>query len=412
MSERDNLHFLMFPFAYGEEPVMRLVCLAARLRAEGHSVAFACADPAARVARSAGFHAYPVPEVPIEAWQSARAEGILQLHDEHTIHEHLRQEIEVIRQERPRVIIGDGRLTLPMSAHVTRVRYAQVTRAGHSAVRLQPPDIPASKRKVVAGVDVTGRLPEPLRRRLIRRLLHAWADPYNRNRRRLGMPPVEGILDVATGGLNLLADIPELVPTRDLPESFHWAGPLVPPPAADAEEPEWLASLDPERPIVVISLERLGSLDLLTEAIKRFVHSAFQAIFITGDLCRPEDILDVPPNLRFVSALPPGDHLWQAAQALVFDGYTPLLYRALQYGVPMAGIAATPDAAENLRQVEAAGAGVWLSEGLGRAVSAAERITTRMGFGDVAERMRVALEQEEYSTATAARRLVEFAGSE
>lgn len=407
MNASDTKRFLMVPFGHGGESVIRLLCLSSHLQAMGHKVEFACGEPAARVAGGAGYRIHSLNEVGLDAWKSARAEGVLQLHDEATVNAHVRQESELIRQQRFDIVVGDGRLTLPISAHMTRTRYAQVVRVDQSGLRPEPPPMPASKQKIIAGVNVTDRMPAAMRQQMLKGMLRTWAAPYNRVRKRFGMPQAAGVLDVGTGPFNLLADVPELYPIGTLPETYRWAGPLLPPLPSDAPMPQCLEELTDERPIVIASLERLGHAELLTDVIRRFVSSAFQVVLITGNLIKPEQIPDLPANFTMTPTLPAGDQIWRRATALFFDGYTPLMYVALRYKVPVVGLAYATDAADNLKRAAAAQVGVHLTEGMARAVLSVQQAITKAQMTDHLKEMSAAIET--YDNAKAARLLAEYA---
>ena len=169
----------------------------------------------------------PIRSIASEQFRNALADGH-PLYDVETLRAYVRDDLEVIEETAPDVVVGDFRLSLAVSTRVTATPYMAITNAYWSPYgrqRFPMPELPIAR-----------HLGLPIARRLFglaRPFAFAYHTlPLNRVRREYGLPGLG--LDLrrvyTEADCTLYADVPEMVPTfgpaRQPP--LPWPDPLVP----------------------------------------------------------------------------------------------------------------------------------------------------------------------------------------
>jgi len=154
--------------------------------------------------------------------------------------------------------------------------------------------------------------------------------------------------------------VPEFeYPRPDLPDSVHFAGPLVPEPAA-VDLPDWWSDLDGSRPIVHVTQGTIANSDftqLVLPTVTALAASDVLVVVSTGG--RAVDALpaDLPANVRVAEYLP-YDRLLPRVDVLVTNGGYGGVQQALAHGVPVVVAGQTEDKVEVSARVGWSGAGV------------------------------------------------------
>src|SRR5262249_51452155 len=127
------------------------------------------------------------------------------------------------------------------------------------------------------------------------------ARPLNRLRREYGLPGLgHDLRRTYTDADHVLyADVPELVPTVDLPPHHHYLGPVLWSPALGP--PAWWGDVPEDRPIVYVTLGSSGRPGLLDAALAALEGLPVTALAATAGRPPPAR---VPGNARVADYLP------------------------------------------------------------------------------------------------------------
>jgi UDP:flavonoid glycosyltransferase YjiC (YdhE family) len=334
--------------------VARCVTLARALDPAAYQV-HAAWDP--RYDHLIGAQPFPRGEVwtiPGRRFAAALARGT-PIYRESDLVRYVTEDLALLDRVRPDVVVGDFRLSLDVSARLAGVRYLAIANAYWSRYAQVRPPVPDITLTRLTGVTVGQRLFDrgaPA--------VSAWhARAFRRLRSRYGLPPdVADIRDVYTrGDETLFADVTELVPMAELPDGYHFLGPVPwSPPVAD---PVWWDSLAADRPVVYVTLGSSGRGDLLPLVLDALADLPVCVVAATAGRRAPSR---VPANAH-VAALLPGDRAADRAAVVVGNGGSPTSYQALAAGKPVVGICHNLDQYLNMTLVERAGAGCLLRAG-------------------------------------------------
>jgi len=334
--------------------VVRLVTLARHLHARGWNVVLAT-DP--RYARMVG--PLPFPTVDIHTMPAARFLHAIgngsPIFDFQTLDRYVVDELVLLKQTSPQLVVGDFRISLAVSARLARVPYVNLTNAYWSPQ--------ARIRRVVPEFGWVRRLGVPAAQFLFsgfQRIGYAQhAVPVNRLRRKYGLPGIGSDFRAALmdGDLVCFADLPEIIPTSALPDHQCFIGPVPWSPAVPL--PAWWDEMRDRRgrrPLVYVTLGSSGPVDALQKVLDGLAGLPVDVIASTAGHAAA---LRVPGNAR-VADLLPGDQACEAADLVIGNGGSPGTYQALAHGKPVIGLATNMDQFLNMAAVEDAGCGVLL----------------------------------------------------
>lgn len=193
----------------------------------------------------------------------------------------------------------------------------------------------------------------------------------------------------AYGDYTLYADVPELVPTYNLPANHRYLGPVLWSP--DVKPPTWWHSLPTDRPIIYATLGSSGGKNLLQVVLNALADLPVTVIAATAGR---NHLKNVPAN-AFVADYLPGEAAAARSAVVLCNGGSPTTQQALAAGVPVIGLPSNMDQHLNMEALERAGAGVLLR-------------TERLNTEGVAAAVKQVLSGAEFRQA--ARRLAEAFG--
>jgi UDP:flavonoid glycosyltransferase YjiC (YdhE family) len=335
----------------------RLMALASAL-ADDYDVCFACDPRYDNLLGSGPFERRSIKTIPSEQFLHALAKGV-PIYDTETLVSYVEEDRALLEELKPDAAIGDFRLSLDVSAKLAATPYLNVTNAywsPHAAVHYPVPELPFVR---VMGV----RAAQWLFDRTWPRFSARYAVPFNELRQRYGLQPegADARTVYAAGAYALYADIPELVPMRELPRHHRFIGPI---PWSPAEpKPEWWDDLSRERPLIYVTLGSSGPSQLLSEVLSALASLPVFVVAATAGRVAPRD---VPANARVAEFLPGESAVAQAA-LVVSNGGSATGYQALAAGVPVLGIASNLDQFLFASLTAQAGAGLLLRAGQARA---------------------------------------------
>lgn len=332
--------------------VVRLVTLARSLDPGRYDVHFACAGFESLIFDGTHFSRWPLRTLPRELVDRALASG-KRLYETKHLADYLESDLEVIDAVRPELVVGDFRWSLAVSCPLAGVAQATLVNACWSPFA-ERDGFPLPEHPIVdlLGVELAARyLPKALPT-----VFDHFAKPLNTLRKNHGLPALRGLPELLChGDYTLYPDVPEVAPTRALPESHRYLGhvpwsPSVPLPSTDA--------FDPDLPIVYVTLGSSGKHDRLPLVLGALERLPVNVLLSTAGRAAP------PPHPRRIAApFLAGDLAARLASVVICNGGASTAYQALTEGRPVLGIPYNLDQYLVMTSLEKTGAGTLLRSG-------------------------------------------------
>jgi UDP:flavonoid glycosyltransferase YjiC (YdhE family) len=268
------------------------------------------------------------------------------------------------RQVKPDLVLSDGRFSAPLSTGIERIRHAAIVNVSSTAYRALPyiPFFDWLPQSLVGrnsgwwqGLDRFNLFLEML-------VFDNAARIFKTLSRRHALPRTVTATNCLAGNdLTLLADIEAYFPTRNLPDNYHYIGPLTwdsPLPA-----PAWWPPRKQGELLAYFTMGTTwmgGSFARLYEMIRAH---GITAIIATGGQAKGKEAakLKTVEGEIYVEEFVDGDLVMSACDVVVCHGGNGTIYQALQQGKPIVGIPTIPDQAFNMRRVKALGVGETLA---------------------------------------------------
>lgn len=252
------------------------------------------------------------------------------LYDAQALSRYVRDDLQIIRDFRPDLAVGDFRLSLTTSAPFSNVPFASIFNAQWSPFRRQPAIVPE--------LPVTHWLPPGLLNyayAILRPTVYAaHARPVNEVRRQFGLPAISNDLrEIYTAGdLVLYPDVPEFVPLGAIPAHHHYIGPCLWN-CSDAKPAWWDAVMDSPQPKIFVTLGSSGPIKALPAILKAAAQLPVKVLLATSSR------IDIPPAANIHTApLLPYEETARRSAVVVSHGGTGGVYLTLAAGTPMLAI--------------------------------------------------------------------------
>lgn len=361
--------------------VVRPLVLARSLAADKYDVHFATADNDLMagkdfIFRDADCTRWTLHSQPSADFLRATASGA-RLFEFSTLEAYAAADIELFRQVRPDLVIGDMRQSLASSAPSYGVPYMAIQNAYWSrfmtleefplpefaSIRMMAKLLGQRAAKFLFGLS----RPSVFKHHL---------QPYNQLREKYGLPPFDDLLSALThGDHTLYADLPELVPTRGAPASHHYLGPIqwTPP----VPTPPWWEELPTDRPLIYISLGSSGQTDVMPVILDALAKLPVTVMLATAGTVRRAGY---PENVHVADYLP-GDKAAERSALVIGNGGSGVIYQAIAAGVPMLGIPSNMDQLLAMAHVERQGCGIMLRSGSANAASVSRAVEALLEEG-------------------------------
>lgn len=301
------------------------------------------------------------------------------LYTKRVLRKYVEEDLKVIDEVRPDEIVGDMRLSLGISAALTRTPYSAITNAYWSPYVMHTdwpvPDYTFTR---ILGVKLASHFFRLTKKPYLKLL----ASFLNGVRTEYSLPPFTDFLEGFTfGDRTFYSDLPLVVPTHTLPSNHSYIGPIIWSPAG--ELPGWWSEWRGETstPLIYLSLGSSGPVKLLPLLVSAL--STLNAKVIVSTAGR-WTMTSPPSNVRVTDFLP-GDIIASAADLVISNGGSPTTYQALKEGTPVIGIASNLDQFVFMDHVAKLGAGLLLRSSTLSARSIKEavgRILTDSAFKD------------------------------
>lgn len=312
----------------------------------------------------------PIRSIPSEQFLRALTKGS-PVFDLKTLEAYVREDLAIIGEISPDIIVGDFRLSLSVSARVAHIPFLTITNAYWSPYAKMDFPIPEHLLAKVLGVPIAQTVFN-----LVRPLAFAYhALPLNSLRRRYGLAHLGYDLRriYTEADVTLYADIPELIPTTDLPANHHYIGPIIWSPAV--QFPPWWDKLPPDKPLLYVTLGSSGQGKLLPMVLNALKALPVTVIVATAGQIKMESM----PENAYAADFLPGNEASARANLVICNGGSPTTQQALVNGKPVLGIASNMDQHLNMRAIQAAGAGVLLRAGKINAKMIGQRVKQLLG---------------------------------
>ena len=315
-----------------------------------------------------------------------------------TLKRYAEEDEAVLSAEKPDLVIGDFRITLSITARRLSIPYATLTNAYWSPAftpRIIVPDLPMVR---FLGVRLSQAIFDAVRPLAF--ALHC--RPMDALRRHYGLPPLGPDLRriYTDADLALFSDIPEVYGLYgDIPGG-HFLGPVRWSP--EVPLPDWWAALDPNKPLIYVTLGSSGDGRLLPRLLDRLARPGLQLAVATAGATVGVTAPDV-----FCADYLPGDAVAARAALVICNGGSPTCAQALAAGVPVLGVPGNLDQYLNMHYLEGQSVGLTLRNreldgpNLKRTVDrllgeasfrrAAQSLAATLSRYDLAERLREAL---------------------
>jgi len=271
-------------------------------------------------------------------------------YERRTLRRYVASELALFERVRPDVVVGDFRLSLPVSTAVARVPHLALVNAYWSpfAVRERWP-VPDHPVLAWLGQSTVERHFETV----LPWMLRHFAAPLNAVRAEYGLPPVGGLLEMLTAGdRTLYPDVPALVPLRDAPATHAYLGPLVWSPTAAMPAAARPAAAG--RPWVYVTLGSSGDVRVLPAVLAALSALPVRVLVATAER---RAVPRAGPDVHVASYLP-GDQAARLAAFVVCNGGSSTGYQALAEGTPVLGLPANLDQHLAMAAIERRGAGI------------------------------------------------------
>jgi UDP:flavonoid glycosyltransferase YjiC (YdhE family) len=304
------------------------------------------------------------------------------VYDVATLQAYVREDLKLLREIRPDVVVGDFRLSLAVSARHAGILYLAICNAYWSPYASQQfplPELPFTRWVGLPIGRFLFRIARPL-------AFARHAVPLNRVRQDYDLPGLGFDLrrTYTEADHALYADIPELVPTFGLPANHHYLGPILWSPAVNP--PAWWGDVPADRPVIYVTLGSSGQSELLETVLEAL---SDLPVFVIAATAGRSSLNEVPANARLADYLP-GCAAAKRASIVICNGGSPTTQQALAAGTPLLGIASNLDQFLNMEAVRRVGAGELLRAGSADEQmirGTTQRILSCPGYGKAARQL-------------------------
>ena len=325
---------------------------------------------------------YDIWSIPSEDFLNALAKGS-PLYSKRILERYVEDDLKVIDEVKPDLIVGDFRLSLSISARLRQIPYATISNVYwcvYSNNTYTVPQLPMTRFLGIRLSNILFNMVRPL-------AFASHCIPLNSVRRKYGLESLGyDLRSVYTDADEvLLADIPEYFPISATARHHRYLGPI--PWSPDNKLPSWWKDIDRTRPVVYVTLGSSGRIELLPIALEALAQLPVTVIATTAGRTK----LDSVPDNVMISEYVPGDEAAGMASLVICNGGSLTTYQAIQNGTPVLGIVSNLDQHLNMSYFSRAGIGeVLRSEKADaqRICRLVEKLLSEPSYKDAAEKAR------------------------
>lgn len=171
-----------------------------------------------------------------------------------------------------------------------------------------------------------------------------WIKPFQRVAKYYGIPSINKLVDIYEGDFNLVTDIPELTGVKELPENWHYIGPIFA--HLEGEVPSELQNLSHAQPVIYCAMGSSANRDILKTVIESFENTPYTVIAPIKAHARDHNIT-IPKNVLVYDWLP-APKINHLADIAVIHGGQGTVQTACAAGTPFIGIGLQPEQESNI----------------------------------------------------------------
>ena len=335
--------------------VVRPMVLAQALDPEKYEVCVACDPRYNSLFADLPFRVIPIKSsIPEEHLVERLASG-KPLFDVPTLDAYIKEDLQLIAELSPEIVVGDMRQSLSTSTRLSHTTYVNIINAQWSPYARIPFELPHNPLAPFIGAplaDLALSIAAPFG-------LGAHAAPLNIARLKHGLPPMSwDVKEIYSyGDYALYPDIPQLIPTSNLPPHHRYIGPVLWSPHTAL--PPWWHRLPPDKPLIYVNLGSSGQHTLLPVVLRALGRLPVTVMAATASAGQ---VFEVPSNVHVAQYLP-GSEAAERSALVICNGGNMSTQQALAGGAPVLAIVSNLDQMLFARAVERAGAGEVLREG-------------------------------------------------
>lgn len=331
--------------------VGRPLALAGSLDPAQYAVTFACAAGYDFCFRDSSMQRRAIHSIPSAQFLRALAAG-QPVYDAATLAGYVEEDLRLLRELQPDVVVGDFRLSLSISARLAGVPYVALNNAYWSPYvrqRYTVPSLPLTRFLPIALANALFNLVRPL-------AFASHTRPLNQVRRQYGLPSLGWDLNrvYTDADYTLYADVPQLFQAQGMPPHHAFIGPVLWSPPLPL--PDWWAQLPADRPLVYVTLGSSGQAALLPGVLQALADLPVTVLAATAG----KVALAALPANAYAADFLPGEQAAARAALVLCNGGSPTSHQALVAGVPVLGLCGNLDQFLNMQGIEAVGAGARL----------------------------------------------------
>ncbi|MEP7272249.1 MAG: nucleotide disphospho-sugar-binding domain-containing protein [Acidobacteriota bacterium] len=334
--------------------VARPVVLARALDRERYDVTLACDPRYGSLLQDLPFPLIPLKSAVPQDRLLEALNGRQPLFDVGTLDAYVQEDLRLIKEHTPDIVVGDMRQSLAISGKLAGVTYLNIINAQwspYSSAELELPDNPLAPFLGEALAQFAQRMAAPLG-------FAPHTIPLNVVSLKYGLPATG--LDIkqafSLGDYVAYPDIPEILPTSGLPATHSYLGPILWSPKVPL--PGWWQSVPEDRSIVYVNLGSSGQHDLLSVVLEALAPLPISVMAATAGKTH---VSTAPANCHLTDFLP-GDEAGARAQLVICNGGNMSGQQALAAGAPILGVVSNVDQMAFARAVSRTGAGEVLRE--------------------------------------------------
>jgi UDP:flavonoid glycosyltransferase YjiC (YdhE family) len=345
---------LCIPYSHALSHISRPLLVVRELRKRGHEIVFAGESPKVSFIEKEGFHVIPLHEPNPDVLLGNIRKRRLRFVNGAEVEKMVDADLALFKEVNPDMVLTDGRFSAPLSTGIARIRHVAIVNASSTPYRAVPyvpffewmPSSIFGRRRLRAILDTVNL-------RLEMAIFDNMLNIFKKMTKKYKLEKIVTATACLTGkDMTLLPDIPEYFPSRDLPENYHYIGPLTW--HGNIPLPSWWPPENIHRPLVYITMGTTGLSDFFRKVYDLVRASGISAIITSGGQAVG---LETIGGIIYVEDFINGDAVMEACDVVVCHGGNGTIYQALRHGRPIIGIPTLADQQYNMRRVQALGVG-------------------------------------------------------
>jgi UDP:flavonoid glycosyltransferase YjiC (YdhE family) len=334
-SEHYRARILFFGEAIAISHVARPALLAAHLQATGYEVCLARDPRYSNLLDEHHLTVFALKSLPSSVVH-ARLARHDPIHDTSVLDRYVQEDLQVIREFKPDIVVGDQRHSLAISSRLARLPYVNIADGHWSPAVDMRYELPNSPLPGMIGLPLSNLIFQ-----FAQPLAFAYqALPLNVVSVKYGLPPISPDIRVCYtyGDYTVFPNDSGLFTLKEpLPPRHAFIGPILWSPVV--EKPAWWDQVPEDRPLVYVSLGSTGQPDLLKCLFKVIAELPVTAMVATAGRWNSAT---VPENV-FAADFLPGAEAALRSKLVICNGGTMSGQQALSAGTPYVGLISNLD---------------------------------------------------------------------